>query len=412
MGENNSMMGGGKSGSKIDNDKFEDNKTKIPCENVPDGTLEVVLEQAEGGWYLNVGKDENGNKLYLYASEKEKTEQTDPEGSGSGFNMDEMMEMFNPSSGLKVATMAEASADSCRATITFSDNIATIKFPTAENNNTIMLSSSFDMESMMEMFGGMGQGEGQGEEGQEGGEEESGSTFDMGSFDMFMAAFNTKKPGDEQPTVDEETGEEKAPKCFMPRIYRFVPDESFGIKVDETGWSSIVTYKDVTIPDNLEAYVVTTVKDAGTEKTAILKEAEGLKGGHPYLLHTENPGNFTLTLNAVAAPETNMLQVSDSKTTDGVYVLAKRDGVAAFYVWDGGLLGSGRVYLPAESGASLARIFIDFFVEPAGIATGITDVKQSSDMKAYDLQGRRVVAPKGQVQKGLYIVNGRKVVIK
>jgi len=39
-------------------------------------------------------------------------------------------------------------------------------------------------------------------------------------------------------------------------------------------------------------------------------------------------------------------------------------------------------------------------------------VKQSSDMKAYDLQGRRVVAPKGQVQKGLYIVNGRKVVIK
>ena len=159
---------------------------------------------------------------------------------------------------------------------------------------------------------------------------------------------------------------------------------------------------------------MTKVKNAGTEKTAILKEAEGLKGGHPYLLHTENPGNFTLTLSdAVAEPEENLLQVSDSKTDNGVYVLAKPEGEeAAFYVWEGGLLGSGRVYLPAESGASLARILIDFYVEPAGIATGITDVKQSSDMKAYDLQGRRVSVTKGQVKKGLYIVNGKKIVVK
>jgi hypothetical protein len=131
------------------------------------------------------------------------------------------------------------------------------------------------------------------------------------------------------------------------------------------------------------------------------------------LLHAETPGDFTLTVSKdVTEPDKNLLQVSDSKTTDGVYVLAKRDGVAAFYVWDGGLLGSGRVYLPAESGASLARIFIDFYVEHAGIATGITDVKQSSDMKAYDLQGRRVSVTKGQVKKGLYIVNGKKIVVK
>ena len=158
---------------------------------------------------------------------------------------------------------------------------------------------------------------------------------------------------------------------------------------------------------------MTKVKEADGEKTAILKDVDGLKGGHPYLLHSETPGNFTLTLSDdVEEPTTNLLQVSDSKTDNGVYVLAKQDGVAAFYVWDGGLLGSGRVYLPADSGASLARILIDFYVEPAGIATGITDVKQSSDMKAYDLQGRRVSVTKGQVTKGLYIVNGKKVVVK
>ena len=107
--------------------------------------------------------------------------------------------------------------------------------------------------------------------------------------------------------------------------------------------------------------------------------------------------------------------MSDSDTSgeegnSSVYVLADVDGVG-FYVWTGGRLGSGRVYLPAPE-ESNARILINFFEEPAGITTGVTDVKQSSDMKAYDLQGRRVVMPKGQVQKGLYIVNGKKVVIK
>ena len=414
MVENNAMMGGGKNGSKIEFDDDDTDKETIKSETViKKKGLEVVLEKAdENGtsWYLNVGTDENDTPLYLYASDTSEEENGEGEGEGEGgnkFDMKKMMEMFSPSSGLKTGTMAAATADSCKATISITENIATISFPkTQGKNNTIMLSSSFDMEEMMGMFGGMGGNNNEEQDPDDPNQEdpnEEESTFDMGSFDMFMAAFNTKKEGE----ADDK-------KAFMPRIYRFVPDESFGIKVGESGWSSIVTYNDVTIPENLEAYVVTKVREAGTDKTAILAPAEGLKGGHPYLLHTENPGSFTLTLsNAVDAPVKNLLQVSDSKTGDGVFVLAKPEGQeAAFYVWDGGLLGSGRVYLPAESGTSLARILIDFYDEPVGIATGITDVKQSSDMKAYDLQGRRVVAPKGQVQKGLYIVNGRKVVIK
>ena len=411
MVENNAMMGGGKNGSKYEFEEGDNTKELIPCEKAPKGTLEVVLEPAgdDGSWYLNVGKDENGDNLYLYASDtsEDKEEEQGDEQGDNKFDINKIMEMISPSSGLKTGTMAAATADSCKATISITENIATISFPkTQGKNNTIMLSSSFDMEEMMGMFGGMGGNNNEEQDPDDPNQEdpnEEESTFDMGSFDMFMAAFNTKKEGE----ADDK-------KAFMPRIYRFVPDESFGIKVGESGWSSIVTYNDVTIPENLEAYVVTKVREAGTDKTAILAPAEGLKGGHPYLLHTENPGSFTLTLsNAVDAPVKNLLQVSDSKTGDGVFVLAKPEGQeAAFYVWDGGLLGSGRVYLPAESGTSLARILIDFYDEPVGIATGITDVKQSSDMKAYDLQGRRVVAPKGQVQKGLYIVNGRKVVIK
>ena len=399
MGENNSMMGGGKSGSKI-----TINGDKIPCEDVPDGTVEVVLEKVEGenSWYLNVGKDENGEKLYLYASEKKKDDsQNNNNQNSSGFNMDEMMEMFNPSSGLKVANMTADIADSCKATISIVDNIATIKYTKAENVNTIMLASAFDLESMMNMGGSTSTST-------------STSSFDMGSFDLFMASFNTKKPGEENPQTGED-GQTKAPKCFMPRIYRYVPDPTFDITVDASGWSTIVTYNDVTLPETLEAYAVTEVQKIGDEKTALISPVNALRGGEPYLLYGQGGGSFKLSISEqeITAPEQNILVVSGADTADGVYVMAKPEGQeAAFYKWGGGLLGSGRVYLSKESGENLARILINYLEEPAGITTGITDVKHSSDMKAYDLQGRRVSVSKGQVKKGLYIVNGKKIVVK
>ena len=438
MVENNAMMGGGKNGSKI---VFDDSKKeKIPSSTVIDKKgLQVVLEKADengNSWYLNVGQDENGEKLYLYASEKKKEEsQNDDENQNTGgFNMEEMMEMFNPSSGLKVGTKAgtankeDASVDSLKATITIDANsIATIKFPTAENNNTIMLTSSFDMESMMEMFGGMG---GNNEE-EENPDEPTGddpnkeeSTFDMGSFDMFMASFNTKKLGDENPTVDEETGEEKAPKCFMPRIYRFVPDPSYNITIGSTEWKTIVSYKDVSVPDNVEAYIVTKVTPEKTQSVASLKPVKELKGGEPYLLHSTS-GNYTLTLltpndpDELEAPKGNLLKKSDRQTsgkdaTSTVYVLADKSLGVGFYKWIGGELGAGRVYLTGKAhenpNTTNAHEFVGFFVDETGEATAIESI---DDFKAnvgpfYDLQGRRVDNP----TKGIYIVNGKKVIVK
>ena len=418
MGENNSMMGGGKSGSKI---VIEDtSKEKIPCEDVPKGTLEVVLEKAGDFWYLKVGQDENGDDLYLYASEKKKEEGEGEGTSEGGFNFDGIMEMFMPSSGLKVATMEAATADSCKANISFEGNIATIKFPkvTDEKNNTIMLSSAFDMDSMMEMFGGMG-GNNEEEENPDeptGNEEptEEESTFDMGSFDMFMASFNTKKPGDE---IAEEG---KAPKNFMPRIYRFVPDESFDIAIGATEWRTIVTYKDVKVPDNVEAYIVKKVQPEETQSLAVLTPVNELAGGEPYLLHTSQPGNYTLELltpyatDELEAPEGNLLmksnrQTSGTKAGSTVYVLANKSLGVGFYRWTGDELGAGRVYLPVGASETTAGAH-----EYCGfIEDGTTAILSIDDFKAnvgpfYDLQGRRVDNP----TKGIYIVNSKKIVIK
>ena len=439
MVENNAMMGGGKNGSKIE---FEDsNKKTIPSSTVTSKKgLEVVLEQAEDGtsWYLNVGQDENGDNLYLYASEKKKEEsQNDDENQNTGgFNMEEMMEMFNPSSGLKVGTKAgtvnkeDASVDSLKATITIDANsIATIKFPAVadDKNNTIMLTSSFDMESMMGMFGGMGnkeeetttEGDTTEDDTTEDDTNNEKSTFDMGSFDMFMASFNTKKLGDEQPTVDEETGEEKAPKCFMPRIYRFVPNTSYNITIGSTEWKTIVSYKDVQVPENVEAYIVTKVTPEDTKSVASLKPVKELKGGEPYLLHyTSQADNYTMTLltpnapDELEAPKGNLLLKSDRKTAgtkDGstVYVLANKSLGVGFYRWTGDDLGAGRVYLPVGATVAGAHEYCGF------IEDGTTAILSIDDFKAnvgpfYDLQGRRVDNP----TKGIYIVNGKKVIVK
>ena len=444
MVENNAMMGGGKNGSKIEFDE-----PTIPSSTVTSKKgLEVVLEKAdENGtsWYLNVGQDENGEKLYLYASEKKKEEsQNDDENQNTGgFNMEEMMEMFNPSSGLKVGTKAgtvnkeDASVDSLKATITIDANsIATIKFPTAENNNTIMLTSSFDMESMMEMFGGMGGNNNEEQDPNDPNQEdpdEKESTFDMGSFDMFMASFNTKKPGDEQPTVDEETGETKDPKCFMPRIYRFVPYDTYDITIGSSEWKTIVSYKDVKVPENVEAYIVTKVTPKETQSVASLKPVQikdgkqVLKGGEPYLLHyTSQAENYTMTLltpndpDQLEAPEGNLLKKSDRKTKgdkDGssVYVLAdKPNWGVGFYKWQGGELGSGRVYLESSGSAQTvahAHEFIGFLEEEEeSVTTDIQSLEGADSVTGpfYDLQGRRVNKP----TKGVYIVNGKKVIVK
>ena len=113
---------------------------------------------------------------------------------------------------------------------------------------------------------------------------------------------------------------------------------------------------------------------------------------------------YTLTSTTSASvPENNELKVSDSNTANGVFVLATHNGTTAFYKWNGGRLGSGRVYLPVPSSARQ----IIFFDEEA---TGIADVKSetATDNRCYNLNGQRVAQP----QKGLYIVNGKKIIKK
>ena len=88
---------------------------------------------------------------------------------------------------------------------------------------------------------------------------------------------------------------------------------------------------------------------------------------------------------------------------EGVYDYVLKD--AQFYHASAGTLAQGKAYLHLDAAPSAPVLNIDF-----GGTTGINEV-QGSGVKVngyYDLQGRRVAQP----TKGLYIVNGKKFVIK
>lgn len=120
--------------------------------------------------------------------------------------------------------------------------------------------------------------------------------------------------------------------------------------------------------------------------------------------------SITMTPNASASADdysdNSLVGTMTSITNPGnVYVLNYKSGTGAgFYkLKAGGTIGANKAYL-TYSGA-LAREFFGF-----DETTGINDVSANTmeHGDAYDLQGRHVSQP----TKGIYIVNGKKVIIK
>ena len=189
----------------------------------------------------------------------------------------------------------------------------------------------------------------------------------------------------------------------LPQIYRLNEGGStFNIAVSEAGWRGLVTAVDATLPEGLTAYTV--ADNDGT--TVTLNETFTVKANTPYIVKG-NEGTYTLTVaeEEVEAPEDNLLQISTQNTGNGVYVLYNGASGVGFYLWSGGSLGAGRVYLPAIVNA---REFIGLETETTGISTVNSEAKSLFNGEFFNMAGQRVAKP----AKGLYIVNGKKVVIK
>jgi hypothetical protein len=118
-------------------------------------------------------------------------------------------------------------------------------------------------------------------------------------------------------------------------------------------------------------------------------------------------GNYSLPFAVSAsAIANNDLQVSDGNVTgDGtIYVLANGDNGVGFYrLANGEKVPAGKAYLKITN--NNAPEFLGF----GGDATGINEVKAvEAKGEFFNLAGQRVAKP----AKGLYIANGKKVIVK
>jgi len=186
---------------------------------------------------------------------------------------------------------------------------------------------------------------------------------------------------------------------------------------DNTG--AINTYATLCVPfdvtlDGATAYTVTVDGDY-----AVLTAVDGtVAAGTPVVVvGDESATSATLNIGSgyAAAPATGILQgiylaqeVDCTAATGTNYALAKSDGCIGFYhVASGFTLGSNRCYL--STGTAVSEGVKGFAITFGDTTDGIEAVSgaEGSD-QIYDLSGRRVTKP----THGLYIKNGKKVVLK
>ncbi|MBQ8064178.1 MAG: chitobiase/beta-hexosaminidase C-terminal domain-containing protein [Prevotella sp.] len=170
-----------------------------------------------------------------------------------------------------------------------------------------------------------------------------------------------------------------------------------------------------TVDENTKVYVATA--NSATKVTLAEYANNNIPAGTPVILKTsadaESDGTFKMTLtkdNTVADfSGINELKASTAGQNLGtVYRLGFGEDGVGFYKYTTSSAAAGIVYVENVSGGSGARsLTLDFADEATGIGASLMNSERGNS-EVYNLNGQRVMNP----AKGLYIVNGRKVVIK
>ncbi len=179
-------------------------------------------------------------------------------------------------------------------------------------------------------------------------------------------------------------------------------------------YASIYLPFSVTIPDGITAYAVenqngTTahmeaIVTDGTlpkETAAILKKDGQTTNETIYLSPAENSGSFSGTNMLGGTVATTARETLGSGTT---YVLGNADGYIGLYPYTGTNLAKGKAYLYITD-AGVKTLTFNF-----GDVDAISSTMMTNDApeEIYNLSGQRVSKP----SRGLYIVNGKKAIVK
>jgi hypothetical protein len=159
---------------------------------------------------------------------------------------------------------------------------------------------------------------------------------------------------------------------------------------------------------------VYTAEDKGTFVDLNEVTSGQVPANTPVVLHKADADGTAINVPVIASAEdiegTNDLRVSTGTDVDYMYVLANKNNGVGFYKWAGTTdLSAGKVYLQGTA-SNGAREFLGFSEgEATGISATLNDNgEMTNDKVIFNLSGQRVAQP----AKGLYIVNGKKVIVK
>ena len=189
-----------------------------------------------------------------------------------------------------------------------------------------------------------------------------------------------------------------------------VTDFAHTLTVGDVNWASLMLGFEAAIPAEVAAYVVSSV-DGGY---AQLTEVEGVLPANTAVLINAEAGDyeFAYSADAPATVAANELKgtLYNKNVASAAYALGVKEGVVALYTValdqaDGTAFinYAYKAYLPKNTAAASISLRIEG-------ATGIepSTLNSQPSTQIYDLMGRRVE----KMVKGVYIVNGKKVVVK
>ena len=191
----------------------------------------------------------------------------------------------------------------------------------------------------------------------------------------------------------------------------------YTLKVGSTGWSTLYLDLDATIPDGVTCYTISSIAN---ETAALTPITTGTLPAYTGVIINATPNTqYTFRYkNSYGGSEgiSNLLEGSivGTQISGGGYVLSIYDGVVGLYaakLTNGTFLNNAnKAYLPASAvPASLQSNGLRFKVDDnTNIEYQDTTLYYNQQPTIiYDLMGRRVE----HMQKGIYIVNGRKVIV-
>ena len=188
--------------------------------------------------------------------------------------------------------------------------------------------------------------------------------------------------------------------------YNSITEDALGIPAGQvygTYFSSNMNYE---LPEKVMAYIITGVNGTNT----VLEEINYIPVGVPVLLEKKETAVETRT---ATNPDTkdNWLHHADKETTisrstgtayflyNGMFIRATENKAAA---------NNNYLIVPASAQAPVRALNIGQGDGTTGIES-LGSTESSNDERWYDLQGRRIERP---AKTGLYILNGKKVVIR